>query len=241
MVALSQTAHPLVASEYATAQAKRLKHLRHKLRFDLFLKAMVAGDKELVETLLPLIDPKTPDQVGKTLFMFACESGDLHAARLLYPLSDLNACTPQGNTALMCAAIYGHLHVVVELLDHMHADATLKNSHGFTAMTIACRSNDLRLVNALLEKSDLTSFDKEGFTDLMHVALYAGSASLVEAVMSKSDLFAKDAESGMTAEEWAIREGKPEVAGVLRSRREALELGHQLVLPQALSSRRPTL
>jgi ankyrin repeat protein len=90
-------------------------------------------------------------QGGYTPLLFAARVGDLPSAKLLVEArADVNVTAPYGTTALVVAAHGGHGEVAEFLLEK-GADPNMDGA-GYTALHIAIRRNDAKLVRALLAR-----------------------------------------------------------------------------------------
>ncbi|MCI0412760.1 ankyrin repeat domain-containing protein [bacterium] len=125
---------------------------------------MVAAEKGSHKTVKVLLDAgvdvNAKDKVfTKTALMRAAENGHTEILKVLVKAgADLNARTetkihfgityPGNNTALLLATINRHSQAIEFLLDQ-GSDPTIRNSDGSTALSIAEKGTDLRLISLL--------------------------------------------------------------------------------------------
>jgi len=124
---------------------------------------------------------------------------------------------PSGRTAIMYAAYNGHTEVVRELLK-AGAEVDIKDEGGSTALMFASSGPFLETVTLLLEKgADINAVDSgEHFSALMWAAA-EGQLEVVKLLLQRgADLSLKDVD-GDTAESFASKAGKFEVAQVLKA------------------------
>ncbi|KAJ3052282.1 hypothetical protein HK097_006602 [Rhizophlyctis rosea] len=114
------------------------------------------------QTLTTLYTIRTPSQ--STALHYASANGHLPIITHILPHippSFINATNDDGSTPLHWAALNGQLEVVQELLK-AGANATLKNSMGRSAVTLAEQQGHLETVQALLGSYDPEEEDDDG-------------------------------------------------------------------------------
>lgn len=92
-----------------------------------------------------------------------------------------------GNTALMIAVQKNYIQMVQELL-RLHANMTIINKRGQTALTLAIDAGNAPMVTTLLDngiiRGDIDRKDKEGNTALMH-AIKTNNMNIIKAVLKE--------------------------------------------------------
>ena len=129
----------------------------------------------------------------------------------------VNAQDPAGRTAIMYAAYNGHTDIVKELIK-AGAEVDLKDQGGSTALMFASSGPFIETVTLLLDKgTDINAIDSnEHFTALMWAAA-EGQAEVVKLLLEHgADISLKDVD-GDTAESFATKAGKFEVAQILKA------------------------
>lgn len=124
---------------------------------------------------------------------------------------------PTGRTAIMYAAYNGHTAIVKELL-LAGAEVNLKDEGGSTALMFASSGPFRETVILLLDKgAEINAIDSnEHFTALMWAAA-EGQTDIVKLLLERgADLTLKDID-GDTAESFATKAGKFEVAQLLKA------------------------
>jgi ankyrin repeat protein len=136
---------------------------------------MCASQKGHMGVVLSLLDKGAAIHAqspgGWTALLLACSFvGHPPLVRLLVERgADPATCRDRGSTALMFASLNGHLEVVRVLLGLPSAKATInhRNSHGCTALWLACRIGREGMVRLLLEGgADHTIADNNGNTPM---------------------------------------------------------------------------
>lgn len=129
----------------------------------------------------------------------------------------VNSLDPAGRTAIMYAAYNGHAQIVRELIQ-AGAEVDLKDQGGSTALMFAASGPFIETVTLLLDNgADVNATDSgEHFSALMWAAA-EGQLEVVKLLLQRgADLTLKDVD-GDTAESFASKAGKFEVAQVLKT------------------------
>jgi ankyrin repeat protein len=116
----------------------------HAKTFSYLVKAIKAGDEDLVEDIIDApflreadVDVNQTSFSGLSPLMVAAESGRLEIAELLIDEgAAINLSNGDGYTALMYAALIGHFEMV-ELLVDEEAEINMTNNEGVNALTIS--------------------------------------------------------------------------------------------------------
>lgn len=122
-----------------------LKQLSPTARLRVFVSAACRGGLEVVQMLLPLVDPGYDESVALRL---AAANGHMDVVRELIPVSDVSALK---SLALQRAAGGGHADVVRALLPYSDARACDSMS-----LCWAAGHGDIGLVRTLIPLSDVT-------------------------------------------------------------------------------------
>ncbi|HEU4623030.1 MAG TPA: ankyrin repeat domain-containing protein [Burkholderiaceae bacterium] len=127
--------------------------------------AVRTRNAELVRQLLnaAAISPNAMDADGRTALHVAASLGDAEIVRML--VNDkrvkLNFQTPiEKKTALHIAISHGHREVVRLLANARNTKANIKDNQGFTAIDLAARSNDPKMMGAFSPTQLLGAFPK---------------------------------------------------------------------------------
>lgn len=113
-------------------------------------------------------DIDQPNVFGYTPLFIACRDRKTGHVRALLDLgADVNAIAPMGASPLMEASCKADHKDIIDLLLNRHADVTIANKHGLTALGLACRFGRLQHAQILLHhNSKATHQDIAGHTPL---------------------------------------------------------------------------
>lgn len=169
-----------------------------------FLRAAYYGKADEVSSYIASgIDPNIKGAVGNhghqaTALHWAASEGNLETVRLLLSKgANVNSLTEPDSSTPLMAAASNGYADIVNLLLDNQADVNASDDHGTTALQSAAAHGHLSVVSALLKK-----------------AVWI-------------DLAARDKSEGMTADEWARKNGYLDVAQLIRaSMSPQLELGN---------------
>ncbi|KAL3088391.1 hypothetical protein niasHS_008346 [Heterodera schachtii] len=201
--------------------------------------AAVRGNSEVCELLLEAgadVNQRKPD--GTTPLMEASQRNQLNVAKCLVEIggADIELADSDGHTPLTLAAFAGQLDFVRYLLAHgalingtdiagaspLHYAAGIDvkqqaGKSGITALHAAYLANDLNIVKFLVEEAgaDLEIRDATGRTALMGAAS-DGLADIVQYLVTKKARTDWKDENGITAIDYAEKNGHTEVVKILR-------------------------
>lgn len=151
----------------------------------LLILAAKNSDVILVRKLIGAgADVNTTTGNGGTALMFAAIRGDIETqTALLDAGADVNAVGGFDWTALMVATVKGHIDAVRQLLAS-GADPNLRDIYGWTPLMRAVYEDRERVVQALLEQSDvqLNARNDQGATAL-YLAAVQGNEPLTRALL----------------------------------------------------------
>ena len=146
----------------------------------IFYRAVLRGNKGLIECLIDKIDINQANKDGFTYLIAAAYLGELEIVEKLIELgADKEAKTAEGFTALMSAVQSGKLEIVKKLIE-LGADKEVKTAEGITALMYAVFNGKLEVVEKLIELgADKEAKTAIGFTSLM-IAAYLGELEIVK-------------------------------------------------------------
>jgi ankyrin repeat protein len=154
---------------------------------------------------------------GGTALMFAAIRGDLETQSVLIDAgADVNAVGGFDWTALMVATVKGHIDSVRQLLAR-GADPNLRDIYGWTPLMRAVYEDRARVVQALLEQSDiqLNARNDQGATALYLAAVQGNEPVTRALLLAGADPRIGDRE-GRAPENVAIAAGHENIARLLK-------------------------
>lgn len=140
--------------------------------------ACSAGYSHLVEIMLEhktrTINLDLQQMDEQTALMLVCYSGNLAIVNLLVSHgADLNIKDMKKCSALMHASAQGHHEVIDVLVNTDRLNINDKNTHNYSALTIACHNNRLKAVRSLLKHRyiDINTYDNYLRTPLIFASI----------------------------------------------------------------------
>ena len=127
------------------------------------------------------------DDKGQNVFHYSSKNGNSHFIKHVisqYPEFNklLHAADSMGNLPLHVVCQNGNAHLVPFLIDDMKCDVTATNKRGKTCVSFACSSNNLSLVQLLVQQYKLNPFAgiSYEFTELLHKAVENDCIDILE-------------------------------------------------------------
>ncbi|CAM3763774.1 ankyrin repeat domain-containing protein [Bordetella tumulicola] len=159
--------------------------------------AAESGNKPIFEALLRAgASVHATDARGCTALIWAAMTGIVDFVKSLFGAGAIQIVDAQdnaGNTALMAAISRGHLEIATMLIREGHANVSLANHAGDTALSLATGRGDTDLIGPLCSSgADVNAPDPEGFSPLIR-AIQAGNLKMIVAlVLNGADANVRD-------------------------------------------------
>eukprot|EP00929_Paragymnodinium_shiwhaense_P047877 TRINITY_DN24287_c0_g1_i1.p1 TRINITY_DN24287_c0_g1~~TRINITY_DN24287_c0_g1_i1.p1 ORF type:complete len:375 (-),score=90.75 TRINITY_DN24287_c0_g1_i1:138-1262(-) len=161
---------------------------------------------------------ESPEEAEEN-FLRLIQLGDDAALVLLQESSEprrLLTCSGEGGVTALHHAVFGGFELITRRLLHLRADLDRKTDYGFTAVIAAAQSQNLAILQLLLENSAVvntqTNFDGRA---ALHFAAASGDLSICQALLDASaDVELKD-RKGKTAVDKARENSHEEVVHLL--------------------------
>jgi len=177
----------------------------------------------LTATLLGCsLDSDQPDKPATPPLISAAEQGDLATLKQLLQTQPADTYDSCQWTPLMKASLNGHQEIATELLAS-RASIDLADKGGYTALMLAASNNHYTLVRLLLQnRADINRQERtQGWTALIWSAKRGHLETVKELLSVGANTEIKD-NSGLTAQEWAVKNKHIEIANLLTDGKKIL-------------------
>ena len=185
-----------------------------------FFAALKADRPDVVRELLERgFEPNTPTADGLDALYVALRDGSLKSAQVLidWPKTNVDTRTPKDETPLMIACLRGRAEIARELVDR-GADV---NKTGWTPLHYAATGGHIEIMQMLLDHSAYIDAESPNrTTPLMMAAMYGTPQAAKFLLDAGADPTLRN-QLGLTAEDFATRAGRKDLAGVLREAAQA--------------------
>jgi ankyrin repeat protein len=187
--------------------------------FESFFNAITIDDVGLVEKLLARkFDPNTPTAEGESALMLSIRSRSMKVFDLLirHPDININQRNRARESALMLAAFSGNQKVVEILL----ARSVEVNNTGWTALHYAATHGHVEIMRLLLEHHAFVDAEAPNLMTPLMLAARAGQTEAVRLLLDHGAIDTLKNDAGLTAEDFAIRNGHLDLAEAIKRRRQ---------------------
>ena len=178
--------------------------------------AVMSGDVELVRVVTAAgADVNRRNRGGFTPLMGAAATGQDAVVKVLLAAGADASARPSPDTSLLLAPVHNGFENTVRLL--IHAGADVHRDSGQLLAEAVRTHNDSILEMLLTAGADPNARTERGATPLMWASAFGDRASVRKLLSYKANAALRD-DDGRTASDWALREGRQEIADMLTSR-----------------------